>query len=92
MAVTSREVERLYVQVNKFALVSACDWEAAGEGGARRRDSGHIPVRVPSLVDDEAEPRSDVRPCVPVSHPGGHPHNAKMPCSPYPIKSRFSPS
>ena len=26
MAVTSREVERLYVQVNKFALVSACDW------------------------------------------------------------------
>jgi ethanolamine kinase len=25
MAVTPREVERLYVQVNKFALVSACN-------------------------------------------------------------------
>lgn len=31
-AVTPREVERLYVQVNKFALVSACNWEGAGEG------------------------------------------------------------
>lgn len=45
-AVTSRDVERLYVQVNKFALVSAGDWEGAGKegpGGARRRDSGHPP-------------------------------------------------
>lgn len=38
MAVTPREVERLYVQVNKFALVSARDPQGAGEGGARRWD------------------------------------------------------
>lgn len=31
-AVTPREVERLYVQVNKFALVSAYNWEGAEEG------------------------------------------------------------
>lgn len=33
MAVTASEVQRLYVQVNKFALVSACGFVAGREQG-----------------------------------------------------------
>lgn len=54
MAVTPREVERLYVQVNKFALVSARAWQRAGARGAgggahpgssRKRQSPGLGVR-----------------------------------------------
>lgn len=107
MAVTSREVERLYVQVNKFALVSACDWEEAGEGGAGRRDLDSPPLPSHSLVEEEAEPGAGCEvleipfpiPHTPPRHvllysTLGSPPNTKtlVPCFPHPIKSRFSPS
>lgn len=82
MAVTSREVERLYVQVNKFALVSACDWEEAGEGGARRRDSDSPPLLLTVLWRRKQSPGSCVRAwgfCFPYP-------------TPQPVKSRFFPS
>lgn len=44
-AVAPREVERLYVQVNKFALVSAGGWK--GQGG-RSREEDSRPAPVPS--------------------------------------------
>lgn len=87
MAVTPREVERLYVQVNKFALVSAC-W-----GGRRRRDP--LPTALlsqPRVEEVEARgrceglgpqpmlpnPALEVRPG---KSPLGHPQNTEMPCS-----------
>lgn len=43
MAVTSREVDRLYVQVNKFALVSARGQVGAEAGRNRSQGPPHRP-------------------------------------------------
>ena len=56
---TPREVERLYVQVNKFALVSACDWKGWGKESWGEGLRVH-PQLLPShslVVEEEAEPR-----------------------------------
>lgn len=55
-AVTPREVERLYVQVNKFALVSAGGWKGAGR---EELAGGLTPSSCPltALWSEEAEPR-----------------------------------
>ena len=58
MAVTPREVERLYVQVNKFALVSACDWEAEGKEEPGGGTQGLPPAPTsPQPREEEAQPR-----------------------------------
>lgn len=59
MAVTPREVERLYVQVNKFALVSACDWKGWGKESWEEGLRAHPQLLLSHslVVEEEAEPR-----------------------------------
>lgn len=86
MAVTSREVDRLYVQVNKFALVSAGGQAGAEGGRSRPRGPPHRPVAAcggASRAQGRLGGPGDPRPVLPGELlPGKTPRGQVLPLAP----------